>query len=82
MLQAAIRQKIKEKIKPKKTLTLDNLKAMLTYQHEILQQKPELLNNLLTKLSQNPETAALIPTIFHIIINDYIYQEFQVEEED
>lgn len=82
MLQAAIRQKIKEKIKPTKNLTLENLKAILTYQHEILQQKPELLNNLLAKLSQNPETAALIPTIFHIIINDYIYQEFQVEEED
>lgn len=76
MFQAAIRQKIKEKIKFTKNLSVDNLKDIISFQHEILKQQPELLNNLLQKLSGSPETAQLIPIILGTLINDYIYKEY------
>ncbi|KAL4505448.1 hypothetical protein ABPG72_002510 [Tetrahymena utriculariae] len=82
MFQAAIRQKIKEKIKPTKNLEIDDLKNIITFQLNLLQQQPELLKSIVKKLSQSNETVQLIPVILGTLINDYIYKEYQVEEED
>ncbi|EAR88835.3 transmembrane protein, putative (macronuclear) [Tetrahymena thermophila SB210] len=82
MFQAAIRQKIKEKIKPTKNLGIDDLKNIITFQLNLLQQQPELLKSIVKKLSQQNETVQLIPVILGTLINDYIYKEYQVEEED
>ncbi|KAL4456583.1 hypothetical protein ABPG74_000690 [Tetrahymena malaccensis] len=82
MFQAAVRQKIKEKLKPTKNLGIDEVKKIITFQLNLLQQQPELLKSIIKKLSQSNETVQLIPVILGTLINDYIYKEYEVEEED
>lgn len=82
MFQAAIRQKIKEKIQATKELSIEKTKEIIRFQIEILNQQPELLKQLIQKLSSSPETVQLIPIIITNLLNDYIFNEFQVEEED
>ncbi|EGR33752.1 hypothetical protein IMG5_040260 [Ichthyophthirius multifiliis] len=82
MFQAAIRQKIKEKIASQKNLTVDRIKEIIKFQIELLKQQPQLLKNSINKLSSNNETVQLIPTIISTMLHDYIHEQFKVEEED
>lgn len=73
MFQAAIRQKIKEKIKATKDLSIEKTKEIIRFQIEILNQQPELLKQLIQKLSSSQETVQLIPIIITNLLNDYIF---------
>ncbi|KAL4456482.1 hypothetical protein ABPG74_000589 [Tetrahymena malaccensis] len=82
MFQALNRQKIKENLKPTKNVGIDEVKKILTFQLNLLQQKPELLKSIIKKLSQSNETVQFIPVILGTLIKDYVYKEYKVEEED
>ncbi|CAD8062201.1 unnamed protein product [Paramecium primaurelia] len=82
MIQASLRQHIKEAIPSTKTLTLDQLKQIISYQIEIISSNPKDLAQMIQTLSASQETQQLIPLAVNTIIADYCYEKFQIEEED
>ncbi|CAD8156793.1 unnamed protein product [Paramecium octaurelia] len=82
MIQATLRQQIKESIPSKITLSVDDLKKVISYQIQILTKKPKVLVQMIQTLSANQETQQLIPMAINTILGDYCYEEFQLEEED
>ncbi|CAK72074.1 unnamed protein product (macronuclear) [Paramecium tetraurelia] len=83
MIQATQRIQIKESIPNKKTLSVDDLKKVLSFQVQILNKKPKELVQMIQALSQaNQYNQILIPMAINTILFDYCYDEFQIEEED
>ncbi|KRX01514.1 hypothetical protein PPERSA_01417 [Pseudocohnilembus persalinus] len=82
MLQAAIRQKIKEKIPAKNEVSMDKTKEVIQYQVQVLKDKPEFFKNIIKKLQGNMETANLIPMVLNTMLQDLIHEKFNIEEED
>ncbi|KAM3131018.1 hypothetical protein pb186bvf_016830 [Paramecium bursaria] len=86
MIQASIRQKIKEKIPSSKNVDLATTKQILKFQIGLLQsdqsKRPEEINIAINKFSGNPETSQIIPLVINVVLSDYIFEKFQIEEED
>lgn len=49
------------------------MKEIIRFQIEILNQQPELLKQLIQKLSSSQETVQLIPIIITNLLNDFIF---------
>lgn len=82
MLQAAIRQKVKEKLKSHKDVTMDQTKEIIKYQVQLLNDRPDFFQSIINKLRQNPENMQMIPMVLNTLLQDFIYEKFQIEEED
>ncbi|CAD8078612.1 unnamed protein product [Paramecium sonneborni] len=82
IIQATIKQKIKEAIPSTKILSLEQLKQILDYQVQIITNKPIDLASMIQTLSNNQETQQLIPLAVNTILADYCFEKFQIEEED
>ncbi|CAK59689.1 unnamed protein product (macronuclear) [Paramecium tetraurelia] len=82
MIQASIRQKIKDSISSTKEITYEQLKKIINYQIQVLNQQPQELREIINNLSGNQETQQLIPLAINTILGDLVYEKFQIEEED
>ncbi|EGR31562.1 hypothetical protein IMG5_106950, partial [Ichthyophthirius multifiliis] len=84
MLQATMRQKMKEFIKNdiNVQVTIDQMKELIQYQINLLNEKPALIKEAISKMSQNQETVQQIPIIISTMLNDYVFEKFKLEEED
>jgi len=83
MLQAAVRQKIKECMPcTNPGVTLAQVKEIIKYQVEVLTDKPEMFEKVITKLAENPENLSMVPLIINTFLQDLTYLKFEIEEED
>ncbi|CAD8119220.1 unnamed protein product [Paramecium sonneborni] len=82
MIQASIRQKIKDSLPSTKDITEDLLMKIIHFQIEQLNEQPKELKDIITNLSENQETQQLIPLAINTILGDYVYEKFEIEEED
>ncbi|CAD8120501.1 unnamed protein product [Paramecium sonneborni] len=82
MIQASIRQKIKDSLPPTKNINEDQLKKIIQFQVEQLKKQPQELKDIIANLSENQETQQLIPLAINTILGDYVYEKFEIEEED
>ncbi|CAD8182866.1 unnamed protein product [Paramecium pentaurelia] len=82
MIQASIRQKIKDSLPSTKEITFDMLKKIINFQIQVLKQQPQELKQIIQNLSVNQETQQLIPLAINTILGDLVYEKFQIEEED
>ncbi|CAD8161580.1 unnamed protein product [Paramecium octaurelia] len=80
MLQASVKQKLKEKIESTKKLNLKQTKEIIQFSVNILRNFSQDYQDILHRIPS--ENVMLIPTIINIIIQDLIYAKFGVEEED
>ncbi|CAD8169720.1 unnamed protein product [Paramecium octaurelia] len=80
MLQASVKQKIKEKIESTKKLNLKQMKDIIQFNVHILKNFPQEFHVILHRIPS--ENVMLVPTIINIIVQDIIYAKFGVEEED
>ncbi|CAD8101762.1 unnamed protein product [Paramecium primaurelia] len=82
MIQASIRQKIKDSLPSTKEITFEMLKQIIKFQIQVLKQQPQELKQIIQNLSANQETQQLIPLAINTILGDLVYEKFQIEEED
>ncbi|CAD8212200.1 unnamed protein product [Paramecium pentaurelia] len=80
MLQASVKQKIKEKIESTKKLNLRQMKDIIQFSVHILKNFPQEYHVILHRIPS--ENVMLVPTLINIIVQDMIYAKFGVEEED
>ncbi|CAK84210.1 unnamed protein product (macronuclear) [Paramecium tetraurelia] len=80
MLQASVKQKIKEKIESTKKLNLKQMKDIIQFNVHILKSFPQEFHVILHRIPS--ENVMLVPTVINIIVQDIIYAKFGVEEED
>lgn len=82
MLQAAIRQKIKENLPVKQDISITKTKEIIKYQVKILETEPDRFRSIIQKLQGNIETIQMIPLVINTILADIIFEKFGLEEED
>lgn len=82
MMQAGVRQKIKEKLPKQENVNAKTTKDIIKYQIKLLNEKQDLFKPVLNELPQNAESGQLIPIVLNFMINDLVYDEFNFEEED
>lgn len=82
MMQAQIRQRIKERLPKQREINMTKTKEVIKFQTKILKDKQDFLKSLLKEIPQKPESAQLVPLILNMVINDFVFEEFQCEEED
>lgn len=82
MMQAAVRQRIKDRLPKKKDVSEEVTRDIIKYQIKLLNDKQELFIPILKELPISYETQQLIPIFLNLIINDQIYEEYTLEEED
>ncbi|CAD8192129.1 unnamed protein product [Paramecium pentaurelia] len=82
MLQASVKQKIKEKIISNKDLSVQQVKEIIRYSIKILKQQPEPFQYIVNQMMNKHELKEYIPNAINMIVQDFIYQKFKVEEED
>ncbi|CAK78373.1 unnamed protein product (macronuclear) [Paramecium tetraurelia] len=80
MLQASVKQKLKEKIESTKKLNLKQTKEIIQFSVNILRNFSQDYKDILHRIPS--EDVILVPTIINTIIQDQIYAKFGVEEED
>ncbi|CAD8206466.1 unnamed protein product [Paramecium octaurelia] len=82
MIQASIRQKIKDSLPSTREITYAELKQIIDFQIQVIRQQPKELKDMIANLSGNQETQQLIPLAINTILGDLVYEKFQIEEED
>ncbi|CAK70484.1 unnamed protein product (macronuclear) [Paramecium tetraurelia] len=82
MLQASVKQKIKEKILSNKDLSVQQVKEIIRYNIKILKQQPEPFQYIVNQMMNKNELKEYIPNAINMIVQDFTYQKFKVEEED
>lgn len=63
-------------------MSIKEVKEIIKYQLDITKEKKSDFNYLINNLKGDPEKMHLIPLSINIILADYIYDKFEVEEED
>ncbi|KAM3141808.1 hypothetical protein pb186bvf_006130 [Paramecium bursaria] len=82
MLQATARQRIKDKLPKQKQISMNNTKDIIRYQIKLLNERQELLLDVLSKLPNTQESGQLVPMVLNLVMGDLIYEEYSYEEED
>ncbi|CAD8061504.1 unnamed protein product [Paramecium sonneborni] len=74
MLQASLRQRIKDKLPKQKQVQMNATKEIIGYQIKLLNEEQNFLKNIIDKL----------PTFYglYLIIGDMIFEDHSYEEED
>ncbi|CAD8114803.1 unnamed protein product [Paramecium sonneborni] len=82
MLQASVKQKIKEKIVSYQDLSVQQVKEIIRYSIKILKQQPEPFQYIVNQMMNKNELKEYIPNAINMIVQDFTFQKFKVEEED
>jgi hypothetical protein len=82
LLQATAREKIKERLPKKKEVEVSTTKKIIEYQIKLLNERQEVLLPLIKNLPRSYETAQQLPVLLNFIVNDFVAQEYNIEEED
>ncbi len=81
-VQSLARIKLKESIKSDKEVTMQQVKDVIRYQIKCLKDRSSDIAAYFDKLPKTIETLQITPLILTIILNDYAWQEYKLEEED
>lgn len=82
IIQTQIREKIKEKLPKKNTIEVKTTKDIIEYQIKLLNEKQDLLFPFIKDLPRNFETTQQLPILLNYIVNDFVADEYNIEEED
>ncbi|KAL4432703.1 hypothetical protein ABPG74_011524 [Tetrahymena malaccensis] len=82
MMQATVRQRIKEKLPKKKSVSADITKEIIRFQIKMLNEKQEYFLPILKQMPKTVETSQLVPILLNMMINDLVFEEYSLEDED
>ncbi|CAD8050165.1 unnamed protein product [Paramecium sonneborni] len=82
MLQASVKQKIKEKIPSKKDLSLKQIKEVIKFNIRILKEQPNPFKSIISFMINKQDQKDYIPNVISLLVQDFIYQKYKIEEED
>jgi|JI6StandDraft_1071083.scaffolds.fasta_scaffold09839_4 hypothetical protein len=81
-LQSMARLKLKESIKAKTDVDLDEAKKIIVFQIKCLKERGKEIKEFFADLPRTFETVQMTPNILTLILNDYVFQEYGYEEEE
>lgn len=81
-VQSMARMKLKDSVKANKEVTIEEAKKVLEFQVKCLKDKTKEMKEFFGTLPKTVETIQITPLILTLILNDYVYEEFKLEEED
>lgn len=81
-IQSGLRSRVKESIPTTKDIDLKQAKEMLTFQVNLLKTKTDFFKQLFDNLEKNQENLQLVPMILALALNDMVFDQYALEEED
>lgn len=81
-VQSGLRTKVKESIGATKDVSLDRAKDILKYQVGLLGSKVDYFKELFAGLDKTQENFQMVPMILALALNDMVFEEYGLEEED
>lgn len=82
MMQASVRQRIKEKLPKKKSVSLDITKEIIRFQIKQLNENQENFLPIMRDMPKTMESSQILPILLNTIINDLVFEEYSLEDED
>lgn len=82
MMQASVRQRIKEKLPKKKSVSLDITKEIIRYQIKMLNENQEYFLPIMREMPKTVEASQILPILLNTMINDLVFEEYSLEDED
>jgi hypothetical protein len=82
VLQASIKQNIKEHVPAKKSLSKAQMLELVRFNLSVLDTPPAKLVGPLEHLASKPDTLSLIPMAVNLLMSDLAFDKFGIEEED
>lgn len=61
---------------------MSTAKEIIKYQVQLIDEKSDEINKILSGLEKGPETIQIVPMLLALILNDYVYEKYGYEEED
>lgn len=81
-IQTLGRAQIREKLKASRSVSYEQSIEIIGYQIELLEKKVDYIKSILSHFQMTPETVQAVPMILTYILNDLVYQKYEIEEED
>lgn len=82
MMQAGVRQRIKDKLPKKKDVSTEITKEIIRFQIKMLNEKQDYFLPVMKLMPKNTESSQLLPILLNMMINDLVFEEYSMEDED
>ena len=81
-VQSSLRTKVKESIKPVTDVPLEKARDILKYQIGLLASRIDYFKELFSGFEKTEENFQMVPMILALALNDMVYEEYHLQEED
>ena len=81
-IQTLGRAQIREKLQAAKSVSYEQSIEIINYQIELLEKKTDYIRSILSFFQMTPESVQAVPMILTYILNDLVFQKYEIEEED
>ena len=81
-IQTLGRAQIREKLQAAKSVSYEQSIEIINYQIELLEKKTDYIKSILSFFQMTPESVQAVPMILTYILNDLVFQKYEIEEED